>query len=70
MSTREQDHDDDGVLIIADEPCDECVESMVYDKESGGWVCSNGECKARRLLDTVEESERSRGEGKFKFVKY
>ena len=68
MSTREQNHDDDGVLIIADEPCDECGESMVYDKELGVWVCSNGECKSRRLLDAVEELERLRGEGRF--VKY
>ena len=68
MPTREQNHDDDGVLIIADEPCDECGESMVYDKELGVWVCSNGECKSRRLLDAVEELECLRGEGRF--VKY
>lgn len=68
MSTRKQNHDDDGVLIIADEPCDDCGESMVYDKESGEWVCSNGVCRAHRPLAAAEELERSRGEGKF--VKY
>lgn len=65
MSTREENHDDDGVLIIADEPCDDCDESMVYDEESGEWVCSNGECKAHRPLDEAEELERLKGEGKF-----
>ena len=81
MSTRDQDYNDDdynddnGVLISADEPCDDCGESMVYDKESGvydkesgEWICSDGECKAHRPLDAAEELERLMGEGKF--VKY